>query len=90
MANGTIGAHGDPGKDNDALRLHRMHDDEITGPEWALNVGPLDHPGLLIKDARGYERLLIDQNSGRVGIGTMTPGEQAIGQQGRHKSSHTL
>ncbi len=78
----SIEAAGDDTSFKKALNFYgRLSDND---PAWTVSLRPRSNPadpqtgraGLSINDAAGNSRLAVDAATGRVGIGTVAPGEQ--------------
>jgi hypothetical protein len=78
----SIEATGDDTGFKKALNFYNRLSD--NAPAWTVSLRPRSnladpqtgHAGLSINDAAGNSRLAVDAATGRVGIGTVTPGEQ--------------
>jgi Chaperone of endosialidase len=74
-----IQASGDAASTQNAINFYGSFGD--ASPSWLLNLKPRTNPsdastakpGLAISDGAGNHRLFIDQKTGNVGIGTITP-----------------
>lgn len=61
--------------------IHFYQDFDNNTADWVFNLNPFSapndastaHPGFNIADGAGTSRLFIDQNTGKVGLGTITP-----------------
>jgi hypothetical protein len=78
----SIEAAGDDTSFKKSLNFYnRLSDND---PAWTVSLRPRSNPadpqtgrtGLSINDAAGNSRLAVDAATGRVGIGTVAPGEQ--------------
>ena len=74
----SIEAEGAGDTDQNILDLYRNFSQE--NPNWSLSLNPIStfkadqrNAGLDISDAKGRSRLFIDEDNGKVGIGTTVP-----------------
>lgn len=75
----SVQADGDETSQKKAINFYRNFSD--PGPTWTLALSPRSDPrnpqtgraGLGVSDGNGLARLFIDQTSGNIGVGTITP-----------------
>ena len=75
----SVQADGDETSQKKVINFYRNFSD--PGPAWTLALSPRSDPrnpltgraGLGVSDGNGLARLFIDQTSGNIGVGTITP-----------------